>query len=116
MKKNTYCITLFHFKLDTKNDVIVDHDILVNFGNYGLRTIFDMDSPKQKLLLDALIEYGMSSYIFLEQARDFQFVLDPTHRSMRQLLNEMHLKDQVCLFSRCRYVLDHKQTEKIKLN
>ncbi len=39
-------ITYFNYKLDVKNDFIMEEDILFNFGNVGNKSIFEMD-PKQ---------------------------------------------------------------------
>ncbi|CAF1518574.1 unnamed protein product [Adineta ricciae] len=84
IKGKTYSITLFYFKLGSQNEVFMEDDILVNFGSCNSRNMFDFDKSKLKYLFDKLNE------------------TDPDHCSLIQLLKQLELKDQVCLFPCCR--------------
>ncbi len=58
LDKSIY-VTLFHYKLDIKSEQISEQDIILNFGNIGSKTIFDLDDNKQKILINKLIELGI---------------------------------------------------------
>lgn len=45
-------VTLFNFKLDIKSSQIGQDDVIVNFGNIGSKTIFELDDSQQKILIN----------------------------------------------------------------
>ncbi len=91
-------VTLFHHKLDVKTEVIMDDDILMNFGNIGSKTIFELDNTQQKSLLNKLMNMGNCFYIFIKRTIDSQFVLYQNYNSIIHLLTDMKIKDEVCFF------------------
>jgi hypothetical protein len=45
-------ITLFHYKLDIKTEMVTDEDIILNFGPHQAKSIFEMNGEEQKMLLN----------------------------------------------------------------
>ena len=39
-------ITLFHYKLHTKIEIIIENDIVFSFDNIASKTIFELDDEK----------------------------------------------------------------------
>jgi vacuolar-type H+-ATPase subunit F/Vma7 len=84
--------------LDTKTEVILKEDIILNFGNIGCKTIFELDDHRQKRLLDKLIETGTCSFIIINEKNICSFVLDNNSDSILQILADSMRKDAVRLF------------------
>ena len=67
IKEKDINITLFQYNLHVKTEQIIEHDVLLNFGNIGLKTIFELSDQKQNILINKVIELGMELFILIEK-------------------------------------------------
>ncbi len=59
MKENLIHITLFHYKLDVKTEVIKQNDVILNFGPHSAKSsIFEMSDDQQRMLLNRVYTLG----------------------------------------------------------
>jgi len=86
-------VTLFNLKLDKKSETINQHDILLKFGNIGSKATFELDNNNQKMLLNKLIELGIS--LLLYETNFSVFFSDADCNSFVYLMAETKSKDDV---------------------
>jgi len=91
-------ITYFNYKLDVKNDFIMEEDILFNFGNVGNKSIFEMDPKQHKQLLNKLFHMDIVLIFLLTKTIIKNFLSENNSTSMCQLLIELKQKEEVRLF------------------
>ncbi len=58
IKENDITITLFNYKLHTRSEHIIEHDVLFNYGNIGSKTMFELADEKQNILINRIFELG----------------------------------------------------------
>jgi hypothetical protein len=104
-KDQNYCVSLFHYKLDTKSkEEIIEDDILMHLGNINSKQqIFELDNNGHKNMLikltEKLTEIRTFSYIFFHMKKiSYPFLLEG-YQSMIHFIDDMQKKDKVCLFS-----------------
>lgn len=79
IKENDISITLFHYKLHTKSEQVVEHDVLLNFGNIGSKTIFELPDDKQSNLINRV--FGLGRLFFSLTTNNGLFFLDNNFNS-----------------------------------
>jgi hypothetical protein len=62
--ENRFCITLFHYKLDIRCENIMEDDVLINFGNIGSKTIFELDHKRQQRLFNKINDLSMYTDLY----------------------------------------------------